>query len=110
MRVAIVALLCAVSSAKAAADLNLREFYVQISGVGPTGGETAAGPAATFFHNTTWSSSFLATSCDWDVSSEQIRAARDLGWSIILTLCRTRPNGRSVGPRSDPRTSNRCSE
>ena len=33
-----------------------------------------------------------------------------LGWSIILALCRARPNGRSGGPRSDPRTSNRCSE
>ena len=64
---------------------NLRSFYLQVSGLGPTSGEGTEGAGTRWARNTSWASRYLTVSANWDVSVQSLHAARALGWSVTLT-------------------------
>ena len=57
---------------------NLREFYLQTSGV-------SNGAAALWIRNTTWAQSLLTVAVNWDVDVSDVVSAAAAGWSITLT-------------------------
>ena len=64
---------------------NLRDFYLQLSGLGPTAGQGTQAAATQWAVNTSWAGRFLSVTADWDVNATLIHEARSLGWSITLT-------------------------
>ena len=61
---------------------NRRGFYIQLTGLGPTGG--GAAPAATrWARSLAWAQNYLAVGANWDVEPKEVAAARALGFAAV---------------------------
>lgn len=73
------------TTAAAHTGSNLREFYLQLGGIGPTSGESISGTGTQWLLQTSWASQILSVCANWNVEATQISEARGLGWSVTLT-------------------------
>lgn len=84
--IVIVLVLISFSATTKAALNNTRNFYLQLSGVGPTGGGSPDDVTTQWFKSTPWSSSYLTVSAGWNTNASQLSQVRDLNWSVTATI------------------------
>jgi hypothetical protein len=86
-------------SATATTASNTREFYLQLSGFGPTtNGDSQHDATTKWVQSSPWQK-YLTVSADWNTNASQLLQARALNWSVTATVHGSpRYNARSSNP------------